>query len=70
MSAVTICANAVIRHMNTPAGQKRYNAAIKAGARDYGALLCVARDAVPYLDYEGMCDVAAEAQRIRNRRTA
>jgi hypothetical protein len=25
---------------------------------------------VPYLDYEGMCDVAAEAQRIRNGRTA
>ena len=66
MSAVTICAAAVIRHMNTPAGQKRYNAAIGAGARDYGALLCVARDAVPFIEYEELCNVAAKAQSIRN----
>ena len=69
MSETTICANAIIRHLGTPQGKRRYNAALQAGARDYGALCCVARDAVPYLDYEGMCDVAAEAQRIRNGRT-
>ena len=68
MSAVTVCANAVIRYWHTPAGKKRYNAAIKAGARDYGALLCVARDAVPFIEYEDLCDVAARAQVIRNRK--
>ena len=66
MSAVTICANAVIRYWHTPAGKKRYNAAIKAGARDYGALLCVARDAVPFLDDASLFDIAAEAQAIKN----
>ena len=66
MSETTICANAIIRHLGTPQGKKRYNAALQAGARDYGALLCVARDAVPFIEYEELCGVAAKAQVIRN----
>lgn len=62
----TICAYDVIRHIETPKGRKRYQDALKAGARKFGALCCVAADALPYLETEAIYEVAAEAQAIRN----
>ena len=66
MSAATITVNMIIRHLDTPRGGKVYHDARENGAGKYGALCCVARDAVPVLDTDAVFEAAAEAQAIRN----
>lgn len=66
MSAATITANMIIRHLDTPRGGKVYHDALENGAGKYGALCCVARDAAPFLDTDAVFEAAAEAQAIRN----
>ena len=66
MSIATICAYDVIRHLSTPNGRKRYQAALKAGAQKFGALCVVAAEALPFLETDAIYEVAAEAQAIRN----
>lgn len=66
MSAVTICANHVIRHLNTKRGQEVYSAALKAGTNKYGALCFVAKDTPMLISEDEFYDVTARAQAIRN----
>ena len=66
MSAATIAANMIIRHLDTPRGQKVYGNARQCNAGKYGALCCVAQDAMPFLDTDAVFEAAAEAQAIRN----
>ena len=66
MSAATIAANMIIRHLDTPRGQKVYSNARQSNVGKFGALCCVARDALPFLDTDAVFEAAAEAQAIRN----
>ena len=66
MSVATITANMIIRHLDTPRGGKVYRNARENGAGKYGALCCVAQDAVPFLDTDAVFEAAAEAQAIMN----
>jgi hypothetical protein len=63
---ITITANVIIRHLDTPRGRKVYDNARQNGAGKYGALCCAARDALPFLDTDAVFEAAAEAQAVRN----
>lgn len=64
----TICAYDVIRHLESPKGRRRYQAALKAGARKFGALCVVAAEALPFLETDAIYEVAAEALAIRSKK--
>ena len=63
---ITITANLIMRHLDTPRGRRVYDNARQNGAGKYGALCCVGNDALPFLDSDAVFEAAVEAQAIRN----
>jgi len=67
MNLVTVCANNIIRHLDTPAGRGDYYTARNATRSDFGALCIVTRKVVPcYDEIEAVSEIAAEVMAIRN----